>query len=188
MAEPDYRERLETAFGRPSNAAWGSAVFFETDIEDGELSSRAIQYYRNFVGDLWQRFGEAAWMSGWALVLARRGSGDIVKELEQSATGRCGPMRRCCCASLTPRPTGSPRYEQRSMILLLRWSRSTQQAMVEPTLVSWSLGGGPTGRRRFLCFSWTSIRCVALSYPRKTVPSVVVDKRSARRSDSGILT
>lgn len=84
MAEPDYRERLETAFGRPSNAAWGSAVFFETDIEDGELSSRAIQYYRNFVGDLWQRFGEAAWMSGWALVLARRGSGDIVKELEQS--------------------------------------------------------------------------------------------------------
>lgn len=84
MTVPAYVKRLASAFGPPSNSAWGSAVFFEVGIEDGELAKRAVQYYRHFVGDLWQRFGEKAWMSGWTLAFTRHGAGDLVKELEQS--------------------------------------------------------------------------------------------------------
>lgn len=84
MTKPAYLERLETVFGPPSKAAWGSAVFFDIGIDDNELSKSALRHYQEFVGDLWQQLGETAWKGGWTLVSTRRGPGDIVKELEQS--------------------------------------------------------------------------------------------------------
>jgi hypothetical protein len=66
-----YVSELESAFGAPSRAGFGSAVFFEPRGPDSRLSDAALAKYRYFVGDLWQRYGEAAWMKPWKRVYGR---------------------------------------------------------------------------------------------------------------------
>lgn len=81
--KPEYAITLEAAYGPPSQEGFGSAVFFEELAEDDDLEAAAKQYYQYFVGELWQRWGEAAWMTPWKAVY-RRAEGtkpNIVEEL-----------------------------------------------------------------------------------------------------------
>lgn len=81
--KPDYVSELESVFGPPSSSAWGSAVFFDQVSPTSPLEFTALTTYRLFVGELWKRFGEDAWMSGWRPVFTRAGTGNIVDELER---------------------------------------------------------------------------------------------------------
>jgi D-alanyl-D-alanine carboxypeptidase len=74
---------LEAAYGAPSQAGFGSAVFHE-EIKTGDsLEQAALAKYKFFVGDLWSRYGEDAWMGPWKEVYAREPGAkpDIVGEL-----------------------------------------------------------------------------------------------------------
>lgn len=74
---------LEAAYGAPSQAGFGSAVFY-VDMDPGkDLEQGALEYYQYFVGELWARWGEDAWMGPWKEVYAREAdaSPDIVAEL-----------------------------------------------------------------------------------------------------------
>ena len=74
---------LEAAYGPPSQAAFGSAVFHTVLGPAADLDQAELAHYQHFVGDQWQRFGAAAWMSAWREVY-RRPPGlapDIVREL-----------------------------------------------------------------------------------------------------------
>lgn len=75
--------RLEAAYGQPSQAAFGSAVFTAQLEGNGDLEEVALDTYRHFVGDLWERYGEEAWMGSWKQVFARPAGAtpDIVAEL-----------------------------------------------------------------------------------------------------------
>lgn len=66
-----FIEKLEAAYGSPSQAGFGSAVFHETLTGGDDLTQAALARYRTFVGALWQRYGEAAWMRPWRSVYAR---------------------------------------------------------------------------------------------------------------------
>lgn len=56
---------LMAVYGAPSQAGFGSAVF-DAAIEPGTgVESVALRFYKYFVGDLWQQYGEAAWKSTW---------------------------------------------------------------------------------------------------------------------------
>ena len=68
---PVYAVELEAAFGAPSQAGFGSAVFYEAAIAAVDLEQVAQEKYRYFVGDLWERFGEAVWLSTWRLLYTR---------------------------------------------------------------------------------------------------------------------
>ncbi len=75
---------LEAAYGQPSQAGFGSAVFTER-INDGDrLEDKALGWYRHFLGDRWTAETEAAWMGPWQQVYERpRGAkADIVAELQ----------------------------------------------------------------------------------------------------------
>jgi len=74
---------LQAAYGPPSQAAFGSAVFYEPQPGDADLEALALEKYKYFVGDLWDRYGEAAWMGPWRQVYARPAGAtpDIVAEL-----------------------------------------------------------------------------------------------------------
>lgn len=78
-----YVEKLETAYGPPSQKGFGGAVFHEVLQPADDLATAALAKYRHFVGRLWSRFGEQAWMGPWREVYARpSGAGrDIVAEL-----------------------------------------------------------------------------------------------------------
>jgi hypothetical protein len=77
----EYVTALQAVYGAPSQAAFGSAVFFETTAND--LEQAALAKYRYFVGELWERYGEAAWLGPWHKVYTRppRAKADIVAEL-----------------------------------------------------------------------------------------------------------
>ena len=81
--KPKYLLLMETAYGSPSQNGFGSAVFFETIDSDEPLEKAALQRYKYFVGETWDRFGEDAWMSGWKQVYTRQkgANHDIVAEL-----------------------------------------------------------------------------------------------------------
>ena len=81
--KPDYVTRLESSYGVPSQAGFGSAVFHEQMKADDDLEQGALAKYQYFTGDLWQRWGEEAWMSPWKKVYARQAGAkpDIVAEL-----------------------------------------------------------------------------------------------------------
>jgi hypothetical protein len=85
--KPDYVTQLESVYGAPSQSGFGSAVFYDPVERGDDLELAALKHYRYFVGDLWDRFGEAAWMAPWKLVYARKpGSrADIVAELRAIA-------------------------------------------------------------------------------------------------------
>ena len=79
---PVFVVELEAAFGAPSQAGFGSAVFYEATIAAADLEQVAQAKYRFFVGDLWDRFGSAAWLSTWRLIYARSDQRrDIASEL-----------------------------------------------------------------------------------------------------------
>lgn len=82
--KPDYVIQLETAYGTPSQAAFGSAVFYETAKATDNLERKALEKYKYFVGELWERYGEDAWMGAWKEVYARPAGikPDIVAELQ----------------------------------------------------------------------------------------------------------
>lgn len=82
-AQPAYLADLATVYGGPSQAAFGSAVFGETLADGADLTAAALAKYKYFVGDLWEQYGEAAWMGPWKEVYARPldAAHDIVTEL-----------------------------------------------------------------------------------------------------------
>lgn len=83
MAKPAYVIDLEKFYGAPSQSGFGSAVFFEPVQMAGDVEKKALEMYKHFVGDLWQRYGEDAWMGPWKKVYSRTKGGkhDIVTEL-----------------------------------------------------------------------------------------------------------
>ena len=83
VTKPDYVIALELAYGAPSQAGFGSAVFYTPGQAAPDLEQAALDKYRYFVGDLWAQYGEAAWLGPWRQ-LYRRPPGarhDIVGEL-----------------------------------------------------------------------------------------------------------
>lgn len=110
---PAYVTALEAAYGAPSQAGMGSAVFFERRKPGEDLGEAALAKYRHFVGGLWERFGEKAWMGPWKEVYARRAGSrpDIVAELRgitDPAAAQSAPMildavqdAEKACAALT---------------------------------------------------------------------------------------
>lgn len=81
--KPVFIEQLESFYGPPSQNGFGSAVFFERIPNTQTLEQAALQKYRYFMGDSWDRFGEEAWMSAWKCVYTRPTGikQDIVAEL-----------------------------------------------------------------------------------------------------------
>jgi hypothetical protein len=80
---PGYVEALEERFGSPNRNGFGSTVLFGTAANRDELVRLAGEAYKYFVGDLWDKWGEAAWMSAWRLVFERTTSRGIVAELSE---------------------------------------------------------------------------------------------------------
>ena len=83
LNKPQYVTALEAAYGAPSQAGFGSAVFYEHINQTEKIEEAALHKYRYFVGELWERYGEDAWMSAWKQVYARPAGlkHDIVTEL-----------------------------------------------------------------------------------------------------------
>ncbi len=79
----DAVAKLTAAYGPPSQAAFGSAVFNQSVAPDQALDDAAQAAYRNFVGDLWSRYGADAWMGPWRELYARpaHAEADVVGEL-----------------------------------------------------------------------------------------------------------
>jgi hypothetical protein len=80
---------MEAAYGAPSEAGFGSAVFHEVLKGTDDLSQAAKVKYRTFVGQLWDRFGEEAWMGPWKQVYVRDPAAgpDIASELRGIVDG-----------------------------------------------------------------------------------------------------
>jgi hypothetical protein len=74
---------LEAAYGAPSQAGFGSAVFYESISASDDLTKAALAKYEHFTGELWARWGAAAWMGPWKEVYTRPtgAKADIVAEL-----------------------------------------------------------------------------------------------------------
>jgi hypothetical protein len=83
LTKPKSVTELEAIYGAPSQAAFGSAVFYEKLKNTDDLEQVALEKYRYFTGDLWERYGEEAWIGPWKAVYARVGDArhDIVAEL-----------------------------------------------------------------------------------------------------------
>lgn len=95
--KPAYVTNLEAAYGAPSPAGFGSAVFYEPMADNVDLAQMALDQYKYFVGDFWQRYGEDAWLGPWKEVYARPAAAphDIVVELraiDDPNAARCVPM------------------------------------------------------------------------------------------------
>lgn len=86
-AQPAAVAALEAVFGPPSQAGFGSAVFYDPLAPGVELEQAALARYQFFVGDLWERYGADAWLRPWQRVYTRPpgASGDIVAELRALA-------------------------------------------------------------------------------------------------------
>ena len=82
--KPSYVTDLEAAYGAPSQAGFGSAVFYTAVDPAKKLEQGALKYYQYFVGELWERWGEDAWMGPWKEVYVREAdaNSDIVAELK----------------------------------------------------------------------------------------------------------
>ncbi len=81
---PLYYIDLVTLYGAPSQAGFGSAVFYDQIEPGSDLEPIALHYYQHFVGKLWEQFGAEVWMSAWQQVYARTGAAtpNIVAELK----------------------------------------------------------------------------------------------------------
>lgn len=62
---------LEVVFGGPSDDGFGSAVFRRSIPAGDDLEQSAKSVYRDFAGEMWDRFGAAAWLGTWAELSAR---------------------------------------------------------------------------------------------------------------------
>ena len=62
---------LQRIYGQPSQSGFGSAVFDEAIAPGTDLEAFALRHYQHFVGDLWEKYGEAAWMGTWKQVYGR---------------------------------------------------------------------------------------------------------------------
>ncbi len=71
VAKPAYVAALEAAYGPPSQAGFGSAVFSAPGGQPGDLEQAAQAQYQYFVGDLWQRYGAEAWLQSWRQLYRR---------------------------------------------------------------------------------------------------------------------
>jgi hypothetical protein len=69
--KPDAVSRLEAAYGGPSQGGFGSAVFHGPLGDTDDLTKAALSTYKTFVGTLWERYGEQAWMGPWKEVYTR---------------------------------------------------------------------------------------------------------------------
>ncbi|MDX2229783.1 MAG: hypothetical protein NW220_09110 [Leptolyngbyaceae cyanobacterium bins.349] len=78
---------LQSIYGQPSQAGFGSAVFHEVLEPGADLEAVALRFYQYFVGKLWEQYGETAWMSPWKQVYVRPAGTqpDIVAELRAIA-------------------------------------------------------------------------------------------------------
>lgn len=76
-----YLNHLEDVYGPPSQEAFGTAVFQASKMQD--LEKGALDAYQYFAGDLWDEWGEEAWMGPWKQVYKRGDDqeGDIIQEL-----------------------------------------------------------------------------------------------------------
>ncbi len=81
--KPDYVLALEAAYGALSQAGFGSAVFYKQLNAAHDLEKAALAKHRTFVGDLWERYGQEAWMGPWKGVYVRAPGTqhDVVAEL-----------------------------------------------------------------------------------------------------------
>ena len=81
--KPVQVTNLEAVYGAPSQAGFGSAVFYVPTADSMDLTQMALDHYKYFVGDLWARYGEDAWMGPWKTVYTRSpdANHDIVAEL-----------------------------------------------------------------------------------------------------------
>lgn len=82
-SKPQYVVDLEESYGPPSEEGFGAAVFFIADATDDDLEELALAQYKHFVGELWERWGEEAWMTPWKQVYTRKKGTkpDVAKEL-----------------------------------------------------------------------------------------------------------
>ena len=82
-SKSDTVAQLETAYGAPSQAGFGSSVFDEPLVPHADLAAAAREKYKYFVGELWERWGEDAWLGPWREVYSRPADAapDIVGEL-----------------------------------------------------------------------------------------------------------
>jgi pimeloyl-ACP methyl ester carboxylesterase len=83
QANPKSVADLEAAYGASRQAAFGSAVFYEKLKTTDDLKQAALEKCHYFTGELWERYGEEAWMGPWKEVYARTSGArhDIVAEL-----------------------------------------------------------------------------------------------------------
>lgn len=81
-ALPAYVTALQAVYGPPSDAGFGSAVFFEPRRATEELGAAAFAIYQRFVGRNWSQ-AEAAWKGSWRRIHARFAGSepDILAEL-----------------------------------------------------------------------------------------------------------
>lgn len=89
-ARPAYVTALEKAFGAPNQEGFGSTVLSSRAKDRTQLNALALAAYRYFLGENWERRGEARWMAAWHLLHERKGAPDIVAELRglSDATAR----------------------------------------------------------------------------------------------------
>jgi heat shock protein HslJ len=83
IAKPENVKDLETAYGAPSQAGFGSAVFYEKNVTADNLEKKALEKYEYFLGELWEKYGQETWMGQWKEVYSRKidEEHDIVSEL-----------------------------------------------------------------------------------------------------------
>lgn len=80
---PAYVTQLVASYGAPSQAGFGSAVFYQPLQPSEDLQAAALTIYQFFVSDLWERYGADAWLGPWKTVYVRTSGAprDIVAEL-----------------------------------------------------------------------------------------------------------
>ena len=82
MTRSETIANLQAAYGPPSQAGFGSAVFCDRTERAEDLEAAALKRYRYFLGKTWERFGEEAWMASWRRIYQRQADRrDIVAEL-----------------------------------------------------------------------------------------------------------
>lgn len=69
---------LATFYGASSQAGFGSAVVYQQQLANNDLTQLALAKYKYFVGALWERYGADAWLGPWKEVYARK-TGIIVE-------------------------------------------------------------------------------------------------------------
>ena len=82
LEKPNYISNLEEVYGSSSQEAYGTAVFFKI-LKEFDIDAASLEVYQYFTGDLWEEWGEEAWMGSWKQVYDREKGreGDILNEL-----------------------------------------------------------------------------------------------------------